>query len=73
MAKPIDKKYLAGLTFRTSKEKKVKGENGTKVQHVPEERDLTPEDVLDWKDTGTAVVIVTADGCKYTVEKPAKG
>jgi urease accessory protein UreE len=71
MAKPIDKKYLAGLTFRSSKAKKVTGEDGTKVQHVPVERELTAEDVLDWKDTGAAVVIVTADGQKYTVEKKA--
>lgn len=73
MAKPIDKKFLAGLTFRTSKAKKVQGEDGAKVQHVPVERELAPEDVLDWLDTGAAVVIVAADGRKHTVAKAAKG
>jgi hypothetical protein len=56
----IDKKYLAGLKFRTAKD----GE--------PVKRNLTPADVLDWKDKGGTVVIVTGDGQKYTVDKNAK-
>lgn len=67
MAKAIDKKYLAGLKFRSSEAKK----SAEGVKHIPTERDLTPEDVLDWKDNGPSVTIVTADGQKYTVEKAA--
>lgn len=64
---PIDQKYLKGLTFRSSKP--VKTEEGTR--HQPTERPLKPSDVLDWKDTGASVVIATADGQKYTVDKKA--
>lgn len=65
---PIDKKYLAGLTFKGSKP--AKGEEG-KVEHRRFERALKPDDVLDWKDKGDTVVIVAADGRKHTVEKKA--
>lgn len=63
----IDGKFLKGLTFRSSKP--VKGEEGTK--HQPIERALKPADVLDWLDKGDTVVIVTADGRKYQVDKKA--
>jgi hypothetical protein len=66
MAKPIDAKWLKGLVFRTSKT--VEGTTG-QVRMVPEERELTPDDVLDWKDTGPRIVIITADGRKLTVDK----
>lgn len=66
-AESIDKKLLEGLVFKSSKPKK--GDNGT--VNVPTERPLTPADVLDWKDNGAAVVIVTADGQKHTVAKKA--
>lgn len=70
MAEQIDKKYLAGLKFRTSETVDVKGEDGRPgKKFVPRERALTPEDVLDWKDTGGSVVMVTADGQKVTVTK----
>jgi urease accessory protein UreE len=67
MAETIDRKYLAGLKYRSSKP--VKTEGG--VRHQATERALQPGDVLDWKDTGAAVVIVTADGQKHVVEKKA--
>jgi len=71
MAEAIDKKFLAGLTFRTSNAKKVQGEDGTKVQHVPVERPLKPADVLDWVEKDDTVVIVAADGRKHEVSKKA--
>jgi hypothetical protein len=36
------------------------------------ERPLTADDVLDWKDYGDTVVIVTTDGQKYKVDKVKK-
>lgn len=68
MAEPIDKKYLEGLVLKSSKPKKT--DNGT--VHVPVERQLIPADVLDWKDSGKELVIITADGQKYRVAKDAK-
>lgn len=72
MAKAIDEKYLKGLKFSSSEGKKVKGENGDKIKHTPVERDLKPADVLDWKDNGESVTIVTADGRKHVVGKSGK-
>lgn len=69
MAKAIDAKYLKGLVYRSSAFEKDK-ENGT-TRHLPVKRDLTPEDVLDWKDNGSTITLVTADGQKYVVEKKA--
>ena len=70
--KPIDAKLLAGLTFRTTKEEK--DEAGNVTRNIPVVRELTPADVLDWKDNGPTVTIVTADGKKLTVDKkPTKG
>jgi hypothetical protein len=65
MSEAIDKKYLAGLKFRTSK--KVKGAEG-EVVHQAVERDLRPEDVISFAHKGKEVVIVTADGKKYRVD-----
>lgn len=69
----IDKKYLAGLKFRTSEAKEIKGDDGRPgKQHIPKECALRPEHVLDWKDTGDSIVLVTADGKKHKVSKNAK-
>lgn len=65
MAEAIDKKYLVGLKFKSSKPNKT----AEGVKHIPFERNLQPADVLDWKDNGPSVTIVTADGQKYTVDK----
>ncbi len=65
MAKPINKKYLAGLTFRTNQV--VKGEEGNRF--APLERELTPDDVLNWREEGTVLIIITADGRKYRVDR----
>ncbi|GER92682.1 hypothetical protein A45J_0400 [hot springs metagenome] len=71
--KQIDAKYLKGLKFRTSEAKKVKEDGEEKVRHTPVERDLTTDDVLDWKDKGDSVTVVTKDGQKYNVSKtPSK-
>lgn len=67
--KQIDSKYLKGLKFRTSESKKVKEGGAEKTRFFPVERDLTQDDVLDWKDNGDSVVIVTKDGQKYNVSK----
>jgi len=67
--KKIDAKFLKGLKFRTSEMRKVKDDGRDKMKGFPVERDLTPEDVLDWKDNGESVSIVTADGQKYNVPK----
>jgi urease accessory protein UreE len=65
----IDKKYLAGLKFSTSKEQE-KDENGKKrIVHIPVVRAMTPDDVLDWKEVGSEIVIVAKDGKKYRVPK----
>lgn len=69
MAEAIDKKHLEGLFFKSSKAKKT--EDGT--VHIPTERPLTPADVLDWKDNGPSVTIITGDGQKHVVKKAAKG
>ncbi|WP_298434547.1 hypothetical protein [Geobacter sp.] len=66
--KPIDAKFLKGLVFRSSEPQKT--EEGTR--HAPTKRDLEPADVLDWKDNGATITIVTADGQKHTVDKKAK-
>lgn len=66
----IDKKYLKGLKFLTSKTKEVPGKDGQKIrQHIPYERALMPEDVLSWNETKDTIILATADGRKLTVEK----
>lgn len=71
MAKAIEAKFLVGLMIAVLVEKKIKGEKGEEVRKVPVERELTPDDVLDWKDKGDAIVIVAADGQKHVVSKRA--
>ena len=65
MAEKIDKALLEGLTFSGSKAVK----NAGKTEYQKFTRELTPDDVLDFKDTGSAVTIVTKDGKKYSVAK----
>lgn len=69
MAKEIDAKFLKGLGFSGSKAVKVKKDGAEKTEHQRFTRDLTADDVLDWKDNGGSVVIVTKDGRKHTVAK----
>lgn len=68
MGKTIDAKFLKGLIYRTAEAKKIKGEDGVKVQHIPRERNLRPADVLDYALTGAGLVTVAGDGQKHTVE-----
>lgn len=68
----ISVKLLKGLKFRTSDGREVVDENGKKkTKFIPVERALKPDDVLDWKDKGDAVVIVAKDGQKHRVSKEA--
>ena len=64
--KAFDEKLLKGLVFRTSELNKDKE---GKKSYVPVKRPLAVGDILDWKDCGETVVLVTTDGQKYTVEK----
>ncbi len=64
--KPIDKKWLEGLTHRSA-QKTVKP--GAKAVIIPREEEMTPEHVLSWADTGEHVVIVGSDGRKHRVPK----
>jgi len=73
MAEAIDKKYLEGLIFRESV-RKVTEENGeTKTGFAVAERPLELGDILGSRETKTELIIVTADGQKYTIAKKAKG
>lgn len=65
----IDPKHLKGLKFRYSEGKQVVEDGRKVVRYAAAERPLKPEDVLDWKDTGEQIVLVTADGRKVTVDK----
>lgn len=68
----IDEKLLQGLRFRYSEEKIVT-ENGRKIKkYIPQERDLTVDDILSMKDYGDSLMIVTADGKKYSIQKKNK-
>ena len=74
MAKPnnegiIDAKYLKGLTFRSVERKRVKENGEEKTVYVPQERELAVDDVLAVRDADPEIIIVTADGQKYTVPK----
>ncbi len=62
---PLDPEHLEGLMFRGSRPKKTN--DGT--VHVPFERALTPDDVHDYRDDGTHMVIVAKDGQKHRVKK----
>ena len=71
----VEQKHLAGLTYRTSEKKKIKGDDGdVAVKYVAFERQLKVSDILSQRDTGDSLTIVTKDGKKYTVPKtPVKG
>jgi hypothetical protein len=60
----IDKKYLAGLKFHSSKQ-------APEGAHIPTERALAPADVLSSRETMYSLTIVTTDGRKYVVDKAA--
>lgn len=65
----IDKKFLAGLKHRSSKQKSKEEKN----VFIPTERPLQPGDVLDWSEKGNILTIVTADGQKHKVNKNKPG
>lgn len=71
--KPIDKKYLEGLVFRTAEKKRT---DGKEPVNVPRELPLAEEHVIGWSETADTVMIATADGRKHVVSKkqakPAK-
>ena len=70
--KKFDAKWLEGLKFHYA-EKNMVEKNGRKtLQAIAKQRPLREEDILNWKDYGDKVVIVTNDGKKYTVEKNPK-
>lgn len=69
----IDKKLLAGLTYRDAERKEVVQEGRRVVVSTPRERPLRPADVLSWRDAGDGtVVLVAADGRKHTVATAAE-
>jgi hypothetical protein len=67
----LNPQWLKGLTYRGTTAKPVEEDGRKKVTYVTFERPLEAGDVLDWKDKGTTVVIVTKDGRKYSVSKKA--
>lgn len=67
--RPIDPKYLRGLKFKSSVGKKVTDDGREVMKYSSVERPMLPGDVLDWKDRGDNIVLVTADGQKLTVSK----
>jgi hypothetical protein len=69
MAKAIDRKWLGGIAFRYSESEEVVKDGRKTKQYVLKERPLTQDDVLDWRKTADAVVFVTGDGRKITVDK----
>jgi len=75
MAEVVEQKHLAGLTFRTSEKKKVRGDDGSiSEKYVVVERKLTVADIIAQTDNGGSFTIVTGDGKKYQLPKtPAKG
>lgn len=69
MAERIDAKYLKGLKFRSSEGKQVMDDGREVIRYTAAERNMKPDDVLDWRDTGSDIILVTADGQKVTVSK----
>lgn len=67
----LDPALLKGLKFRGAELKNVTDRDTgvVKEKSIPFERALTVDDVLDWFDKGDSVVLVTADGQKFTVKK----
>lgn len=71
-ASGLDAGLLKGLTFMSSEEQQVIKE-GRKVKVFEVlERPLKVSDVLSWKDCGSSVIIVTADGRKISISKKEK-
>lgn len=71
--KAINEALLEGLTFRTSKEVKTKGEGGKEVKEIQKIiRPLQPGDVLDWSEKNGVTTIVTKDGKKHKVNNKKK-
>lgn len=69
----IDAKYLKGAKYKTSEGRKVNEDGRETTKYAVVERPMRQDDVLDWKDNGGNIVMVTADGQKLTVAKaPAK-
>lgn len=69
----IDKKQLEGLIFRESV-RTTREENGElKTGFTVQERPLEPADILASRKTPAGLIIVTADGQKYTLEKKPAG
>jgi len=65
----FDKKWLEGIKYHDAKKKEI-DKNGRKViQSQAFERPVTVKDVMSWREAGDSVVIVIADGMKYTVKK----
>jgi hypothetical protein len=65
----ITTKMLKGLFFTGSSPKEVTTSEGTKTRHMPFERDLKPDDLLDARNNGDGTAtVVTKDGKKYVVD-----
>jgi hypothetical protein len=68
----LDPKYLEGLVFNTTEERKVK-EDGKDVKRVfPIQVKATLDHVTAFKEVGDTVVICLADGSKHRVSKNGK-
>lgn len=68
--KGLNPDWLKGLVFTGANKEEAKKEDGRKrIQYTPFKRPLTEADIVDWRDKGDSVVIVAADGKKYTVKK----
>jgi len=73
----FDQKWLEEIDINTKEklvfyetEKTMVEKNGRKtLQAIRKSRPLKEEDVLNWKDYGDKVVIVTKNGKKYTIKK----
>ncbi len=65
--------WLKGIMFTTSEPKKVKKDGKETTRHIAVERPARAEDVLNWRDAGDKIVIVTKDGQKYRVDKGKSG
>ncbi|MBE0596845.1 MAG: hypothetical protein IH614_06235 [Desulfuromonadales bacterium] len=73
MAEGFDKKWLEGIKYRSSKAKTTEKDGRKLIVHEPTERALREGDVLAWHEHGDGTVtLVTADGQKITVSKPAE-
>ena len=72
MADGVKKEWLDGLKFRDRKATTEVVGGRRKVTYTAVERPLRTEDVLNFTETETSVVLVTADGQKLTVAKKAE-